>query len=459
MEYMKLNGFKNSFSEYTELRLQENRNLQITNINGNITTNKLSVNNGVSARVYKNGSWGFSSNPVIDNESIKGVIHKATDNAYFLDSKENKNGVVLPSRPDIDKISFATKKTRISQKELIDFVNELEGYVTKTYRDLRSKSFTINCLDMEKNLMTADGSDIYSMIPRSMILILFSIESKGVIYDHRLALSELAQFEDNFETPEKLFSDLDYLYTQLKEKTEGVYPETGIQDVIIDAPIAGLLAHEAIGHTTEADFVKAGSIAADYLNRQVASPMVNLIDFANTAYGKQCPVPVYIDDEGIVAEDAVIIEDGILKNYMHNKESAAQMGMRPTGNARAFSFSDEPLIRMRNTAFAPGKSKLDDMIASIDDGYYLTHRGNGQADTTSEFMFGVPFGYKIKKGEIVGAIKDTTISGVAFDVLKTVSMVSDTMNWNNIGMCGKKQPIPTGKGGPAIKCRVNMGGK
>jgi TldD protein len=131
----------------------------------------------------------------------------------------------------------------------------------------------------------------------------------------------------------------------------------------------------------------------------------------------------------------------------------------PTGNARGYRFSDEPLIRMRNTAILPGDSKLDDMIESVEDGYYLMQSSNGEADSTSEFMFGVVMGYEIKNGKLGRALKDTTISGVAFDMLKTVTALSDDMAWTSAGMCGKKQPIPVGMGGPAVKCRINIGGK
>ena len=133
--------------------------------------------------------------------------------------------------------------------------------------------------------------------------------------------------------------------------------------------------------------------------------------------------------------------------------------MKPQGNARAFSFSDEPLIRMRNTAILPGNDTLEDMIAAIDDGYYLTVTQNGQADTTGEFMFGIGMGYEIKKGKLGRAIRDTTISGVAFEMLKTVNMLSKDLIWSCNGMCGKKQPIPVGCGGPAVKCKVTMGGR
>ena len=144
---------------------------------------------------------------------------------------------------------------------------------------------------------------------------------------------------------------------------------------------------------------------------------------------------------------------------MHNKESAARFGVAPTGNARAYQFSDEPLIRMRNTAIVPGTSTLEEIVAPDDKGYYVVNPTNGEADSTSEFMFGVMLGYEIKDGKLGRAIKDTTISGVAFDVLRTVTMVSNEMKGVCAGMCGKKQMIPVGMGGPAIKCKVSIGGR
>ena len=221
-----------------------------------------------------------------------------------------------------------------------------------------------------------------------------------------------------------------------------------------------MLAHEAEGHTVEADLVLGGSVAGPYLNKRVASDLVTMIDYANTREdGKEAPLPVYLDDEGQIAKDAVLIKKGILKGYMHNRESAEKFGVKPTGNARAWDFSDEPLIRMRNTAVLPGKDKLEDMIASIDDGYYLFDTNNGQADLTGEFMFGVTMGYEIKKGKLGKAILDTTVTGIAFDMLKTVDMVSDKVYWNSSGFCGKKQRIPVGLGGPELRCKIMIGGR
>jgi len=214
-----------------------------------------------------------------------------------------------------------------------------------------------------------------------------------------------------------------------------------------------------VGHTVEADLVVGGSVAGPMLGKQVASEHVNLTDFANTAFGQTTPQPIYVDDEGTPAVDAEIIKNGILVGYMNSRETAQRFGVKPCGNARAWLFSDEPLIRMRNTLILPGKDKLEDIISSVDDGYYLLDYNNGQADTTGEFMFGVCSGYEIKNGKLGRPILDTTITGLAFEMLKTVDMVSDSVQWTSSGTCGKKQPMPVGMGGPALRCKVMIGGR
>jgi TldD protein len=255
------------------------------------------------------------------------------------------------------------------------------------------------------------------------------------------------------------FPQLDTLYEEVRAKAAGGYCTPGEHEVILDSRLAGILAHEAIGHTCEADIVLAGSVAGEHVGDMVASEKVTLVDYAERGPDGNGSIAIHVDDEGTPCRDVTIIEDGVLKTFLHNKETARDMGAEPTGNARAYEYSDEPLVRMRNTAIAPGDDTLKEMIASVDHGYYLVRPTNGQADSTSEFMFGVGLGYEIRDGEITGAVRDTTIAGVAFDMLKTITHVSDDMTWSKGGMCGKKQLIPVGMGGPAIKCRINVGGR
>lgn len=459
MEPADLRAQAHLFDDYTELRVQQNRSVGLTMINGDLIRNARSAQGGVSARVAKAGHWGFCSTPELDQKAMERVVSRATTNARVLASRSERPTLGLPPTRGKGSHDRATTKERRSQKELIEFLEAIDAHVKDTYPKLSSRLIALSNLDMQKTLLTSEGAEAFSMTPRSLLYLEMTLEVGSEPINLMEAYGGLGQFEDRFDDPSRLFESLARQYEHLEKKAAGVYAEAGPKTCILDAELAGILAHEAIGHTTEADFVMGGSVAGQYMDKEVASPLVTLVDFAHTALGETCPVPVQIDDEGTPAEDCTIIDQGVLRSYMHNKESAGHFEAAPTGNARAFMFSDEPLIRMRNTAIMPGTSKLEEMIASVDDGYYLMKPGNGQADTTSEFMFAVTQGYEIKNGKLGRGLRDTTISGVAFDLLKTVSMLSDDMVWTASGMCGKKQPIPVGMGGPAIKCTVSLGGR
>lgn len=455
-------GCKGFFDKdtHSELRLQRNLTRRVGLKAGNLVGNSRTGSRGVSARVYRNGVFGFSSAAECSEEAAKRVLNAATANAAFLDSRtayglsplpavENRRIVVCPDFADSE------------QKLYIDFLKDLDDYIVKSCPKLKSRTLSAYTDLMEKTLITSDGAEGGTAIPRSYIYVFLTGEhvENGTAIDVFEVFGGFGGFEENFVDPAPLYKEIDALYSKLLAKCEGVYAEAGEKICVLNGELAGMLSHEAVGHTVESDLVLAGSVAANLLGKQVASPLVSLTDFAHTAFGEKTPLPVYLDDEGVIATDAHIIKEGNLVGYMHNRESAAHYGVSPAGNARAYAFSDEPLVRMRNTAIHPGSSRLEDMIASVEDGYYLISTNNGQADTTGEFMFGVSMGYEIKGGKLGRAILDTTISGIAFEMLKTVDMVGDTMTWVSSGMCGKKQPMPVGMGGPALRCKVMIGGR
>lgn len=444
---------------HTELRAQINRTRSVTILSGNLTGNSRVEVSGVSARVYKNGVWGFSSAAALNDAAAKDVLTAAVDNAAFMDRRIGAGKGPLPFASEGD---FPLNRTieEVPQEVYIEYLRKLDEYIEKNCKGLVSRSLSIREDSMEKMLMVSDGMNAHTAAPRSYVYMFMTAETPdGTPVDVFTPIGGKGIFTENFTTPEALFCEADTLYKKVMEKRNGVWAEAGEKTVILGGELAGMLAHEAVGHTVEADLVAGGSVASKMLGKRVGSDLVNLTDFANEALGAPCPLPVYVDDEGTKAVDDVIIKDGILVGYINNRESAAKYGMEPTGNARAYSFSDEPLIRMRNTAILPGKDSLEEMISTVKDGYYLIDTNNGQADTTGEFMFGISMGYEIKDGKLGRAILDTTLSGVAFEMLKTVDMVSDNMSWSSSGFCGKKQPMPVGLGGPEIRCRAMIGGR
>ena len=444
---------------HAELRGQKNRTRRAVLLNGDVMGNVRSDVSGVSARVYRNGVWGFSSMAEYTEEAAGKVLKAAADNAAFMDRHAGNGKPALPPLKGGEPFTMAEIHDP-AQAVYVDFARETDAYIAAHCPGLTSRKVIATEDSMEKLLKVSDGKNAHILSPRSYVYVILTAETPaGAPVELFKAFGGSGTFDVNFTDVSALHAGIDALYEQLMQKREGVYADAGEKTVILGGMMTGMLSHEAVGHTVEADLVLGGSVAAHNLNKRVASELVTLTDFAHTAFGEPCPLPVYVDDEGTEAEDVTLIKDGILTGYMNSRESALRFGMAPGGNARAWLFSDEPLIRMRNTAVHPGKDKLEDMIASIDDGYYLTDSGNGQADTTGEFMFGVTMGYEIKGGKIGRALLDTTISGVAFDMLRTVDMVSDTVSWCSSGFCGKKQPMPVGMGGPALRCRVKIGGR
>lgn len=456
-----LTGKKALFADgvSTILRGQESRNRRVALLNGELVGNVRTESRGVNARVCKNGIYGFSSLAEYSEEAAEKVLKAATENAMFLGNHASRGLKPFPSYgtsiipADINVVDF-------EQKKIIDFVKELDAYIAKTYPDLTSRTVVYAEHSMDKIIITSDACSGRNTNPRALVYVLMTALTKeNTPVEIFESFGGYGSFGDYFNDFEWMKPEIDKEYHHIMDKKEGVYAQAGLKTVVLGSDLGGMLSHEAVGHTVECDLVKGGAISGKLLNQQVASELVTLTDYAY-AYGDgKAPLPVFIDDEGTKAEDAVIIKDGILKGYMHNRETAAEYGVTPCGNARGYNFSDEPLIRMRNTAITPGKNTLEELIESVDDGYYLISSGNGQADLTGEFMFGVTMGYEIKNGKLGKAILDTTVSGVAFEMLKTVDMVSNNMTWSKSGTCGKKQPMPVSMGGPELRCKIMIGGR
>jgi TldD protein len=229
--------------------------------------------------------------------------------------------------------------------------------------------------------------------------------------------------------------------------------------IVLEPGMVGLISHEAIGHMVEADFVLSGSMVKDKIGQKVANELVTLVDSGQSNIAANAAGTIAVDDEGIMAGRTVIIENGVLKSFLHNRETALIFDTEPTGNARAFEYNDEPLIRMRNTFIEPGNDKVDDIIKETKHGYLIKGPRNGQADANGEFMFGSQEAYLIENGEIKELMKGASISGSAFDVLQSVDMVGNDFDYDiGTGYCGKFQPAKVDGGGPHLRCTAIIGG-
>ena len=446
-------------SSYHESRRHELRKSRMLMVDGSLVSNLRSVETGASARVYEGGYWGFASTSSADAAKVREVTDLARRNARAMSKFGARKRLELPGGRYRGEHEFHGRAP-LTAGDCTDRLAQIHAWATQRYPDLKSTRLLAADEHHRKHVATSEGTDATLSIQRALVYVTFIAEDeRGSPIEVSEKLSSKGHLGDLDWSLEALAPALDALHGHLQAKCRAVPARGGLQRVVMAPQLAGILAHEAMGHPCEADLVLGGAVTGSLVGQRVASELVTMIDFAHTYDGREVEMPVYCDDEGTPARDAVLIRDGVLTGFMSSRETAARLGIEATGSARAYAPADEPLVRMRNTAILPGASKLDEMIAGIEDGYLLLHSGNGQADSTTEFMFAITLGYEVRNGRLGAAIRDTTISGSAIKVLQSVDAVSDDMSWNSGGYCGKKQPMVVSMGGPALRGQVHVGGE
>lgn len=444
---------------WLELRVHDRQTRSFFAEDGLLDGAKLRRHGGIGVRALVDGAFGFASTSDLTPAGIEAAIRRAKDCARAA-AKQRKTRIELPPAAAWKNGSFVTDAhDPVSARgvdEKVDMVLRAQAAVSAASERISSSSARYVELVDEKWIMTSDGARVHlrdvkpefrvGAVAKDGTLMQTAVEAEG----------KTGGFGDLFRRR----SMDDMVQKAAKTAVDLLHApsiEGGHNTVILAPDVVGLLVHEAIGHTVEADFVLSGSAAAGKIGHKVASDLVTLCDSGHSEYEPGAGGIVQIDDEGVPTERTVIIEDGVLKSYLHNRESAAHFGVAPTGNARAFEYDDEPLIRMRNTYIEPGQTPLEQMIADTPDGFLLASAKNGQADANAEFMFAVGEIYPIKNGKLGPLHKGGTITGDAFDVLKSVDMLGDAFRWDlGSGYCGKGQPAKVDAGGPHVRCQVSL---
>jgi TldD protein len=234
----------------------------------------------------------------------------------------------------------------------------------------------------------------------------------------------------------------------------------GEMSVVLGNGWPGILLHEAIGHGLEGDFNRKGSSAfAGRLGQQVAARGVTVLD-DGTLPGRRGSLNV--DDEGNPTERTVLIEDGVLVDYMQDTLNARLMKRAVTGNARRESYASVPLPRMTNTYMLAGDRDPQEIVASLDRGLYAVNFGGGQVDITSgKFVFSASEAWWVEHGKLQYPVKGATLIGNGPDALTHVSLIGRDLQLDpGVGTCGKEgQSVPVGVGQPTLRIdRMTVGG-
>ena len=236
---------------------------------------------------------------------------------------------------------------------------------------------------------------------------------------------------------------------------EAIAAPAGEMPIVLGAGWPGVMLHEAVGHGLEGDFNRKGtSLFSGMVGEQVAAKGVTVIDDGTMRDRRGS---ITIDDEGTKSARNVLIEDGILKGYLQDRQNARLMNVDPTGNGRRQSYAHLPMPRMTNTFMENGAHSPEEIIASTEKGLYAVNFGGGQVDITSgKFVFSASEAYLIENGKIGAPVKGATLIGNGPDAMSKITMIgNDCALDRGVGTCGKSgQSVPVGVGQPTLK----MGG-
>ena len=343
---------------------------------------------------------------------------------------------------------------RYSEQQLLDYCKDLRDAVSAKSENLLNVSVALYTMETSK-LFVSENRELdqnYAWV-NGMVSVVWRENDQTVTFGSGENESTLAAVLEKLPGVVDEVLHTAHMLTTAKPMVPGEY------DIVTDTHMTGLICHEAFGHGVEMDmFVKDRALAKEYVGKYVASPIVNMRDGAASALSAGS---YFFDDEGVLAGDTQIIKDGILVTGISDLSSALELGTAPTGNGRRESSRRKAYARMSNTFIEAGDATLEDMIASIDHGYYVCECDNGMEDPKNWAIQCVAkYAIEIVDGKLTDNwVSPVIISGYVPDLLKSISMVSKDCVIVGAGMCGKgyKEWVRVSDGGPCVKARAKLG--
>jgi len=414
---------------------------------------------GLGIRVAVKGSKGFASTSDLSRRGVEEALNNAIKAARSIKSEKETLGEAKVNEADV-KLSIKTDPIDVPPEEKVSITldankaawisDEIKSAVTRLGLSKDSRSF-----------ISTEGADVN--VETTLVGLGHESVSRvdGVMERVRHGESLCAGFEfiesKDWNSFTADISELAIEAAGSKTPPPGTYP------VVVDPLVVGLVLHEAFGHASEGDLVFTGdSVLNKRLGDQLASEAVTIIDEGIVEGGYYYP----FDDEGIRKERTVIVEEGVLKNYIHDRNSASRLGAESTGNGRAQDFENIPITRQTNYYMQPRDHKFEELIEDIDFGIYLRGKGAGGGQVEpgmGTFTFGVGPSQIIRDGELAETVRGVVISGLILETLKTVDAIGADLSISTsvFGGCGKMgQMVRVGDGGPHIRVRkMTVGGR
>ncbi len=410
---------------------------------------------GVGIRVLKGDQTGFAYSETITPEAM---LKAANTAANIASGSQAVSAQEIKEAMPANYYTINKSWEDVSVPEKIPFIQKLNDQVF----DLDSRVSKVNAFLNDESayvmFYSSEGVLTYDYRPMVSLGVVCVMEQNGQLENSYSARS----FRKGFEFLNQEVVDL--LANEVVDRTallfDATKPKAGEMPVVMGAGSSGILLHEAIGHTFEADFNRKGtSIFADKMGKKVAENFVNIVDDGTLAENRGS---INMDDEGNRSEKTYLVKDGILNSYIHDRISARHYQVDPTGNGRRESFRHVPLPRMRATYMETGPHSREDIVSDVKKGIYVDNFSNGEVKIgAGDFTFYVKSGYLIENGKLTQPIKDINIIGNGPQALADITMcASDYKIDNGTWTCGKSgQSVPVTCGLPTVLVKkLTVGG-
>ena len=442
-------ALKGHGADYVEVRIEEAEATRIVYRGSELEDIGVTTSLGGNVRALVDGGWGFVS--FNDLDGLKDRVDLAVRQAQLVGHETSKMAAI---EPIVDMVEPYIKKDPASfalahKKGLMDEYNQVmwgvPGIQTTNvgYGDSRKKVVFAN----------SDGSYIEQWKVDVTLRLSATVRDGAEVQQAGVSLGS----NGDFGLVENLHQQAKEVAQRAVDLLSAPKVKGGAYTVILDPVLAGVFVHEAFGHLSESDHVYENDKLKEImvLGRKFGGKHLNIVDGAAVPGLRGS---YKYDDEGVPAIRSYLIQEGELVGRLHSRETAATMGEKPTGNARAIDFRFQPIVRMTNTFIEPGPSSVEEMLADVKEGVYACNWYGGMT-SMEMFTFSAQEAYMIRNGKIAELLRPVTLSGNVFETLQNIDAIGGDLAMNQGGGCGKagQSPLPVSNGSPHIriaKCLV-----
>jgi len=446
--------------DYADLFFEYSTSEDLTLRDGQVNSCDLSSDYGVGIRVIKDGHTGYA---YAESTDIK-EMERAAQIAAVIASSPQK---AFAGAPGLNRVQVENRYPVLRGWEDFD-IESRKQYLLEMdskARALSSEKATVVKVianlshDLSKVMFYNSLGDFYCDLRPMTSLVVSCILAKGSQSDS-VTSSRSFMMGAELLTPALQREMLSELETRMRDIFEATQPKGGDLPVVMGPGSSGILLHEAIGHSFEADFNRKGtSIFSDRMGQKICASNINVVDDGTIAANRGS---VNVDDEGVPGQKTYMVREGILTSYLHDRISAQYYGVAPTGNGRRESFRFNPIPRMRATYMENGDSTQEDIIRSVKRGIFVDNFTNGEVEIgAGDFTFYVKSGYLIEDGHLTAPIKDTNIIGNGPQALADIiAVAADSCIDNGTWTCGKDQYCNVSCGMPSVLVKsLTVGGE